>query len=70
MMSLKPRSRTTAPLTPGAGTAAVHAWVRARVPRVTDDRPLGDAIESLALELLDGALDPVVTPYLGEGALP
>jgi len=59
-----------APLVPGAGTAAVHAWVRERVPRVTDDRPLGDAIESLALELLDGGLDPVVTPHLGEGSLP
>jgi histidine ammonia-lyase len=59
-----------APHVPGRGTRAVHAWVRARVPRVEDDRPLGDAIESLALELLAGALDPVVTPHLGEGALP
>ena len=59
-----------APLAPGVGTAAVHAWVRARVPRVTDDRPLGDAIEALALELLDGALDPVVVPHLGKGDLP
>jgi histidine ammonia-lyase len=59
-----------APLESGAGTRAVHAWVRARVPRVTDDRPLGDAIEWLAGALLDGDLDPVVTKYLGEGSLP
>jgi len=59
-----------APLTPGAGTAAVHRWVRERVPPVTDDRPLGDAIEALALELLEGKLDPVVTPHLGAGDLP
>jgi histidine ammonia-lyase len=58
------------PLTPGRGTAAIHAWVRARVPKVEDDRPLGDTIEALALELLDGALDSVVLPHLGEGALP
>jgi len=59
-----------APLTPGRGTSAVHQWVRARVPRVDADRPLGDTIESLSLELLDGALDPVVVPHLGEGDLP
>jgi histidine ammonia-lyase len=58
------------PLSPGRGTSAVQAWVRARVPRVDADRPLGDAIEALALELLDGALDPVVVPHLGEGDLP
>ncbi len=59
-----------APLQPGRGTAAVLAFVRARVPRVEDDRPLGDAIEALAVELLEGALDHAVTPHLGEGALP
>ena len=59
-----------APLQPGRGVAAVHAWVRTRVPRVEADRPLGDAIESLALELLDGALDSTVVPHLGEGDLP
>jgi histidine ammonia-lyase len=57
-----------APLISGRGTAAVLAFVRGRVPRVEDDRPLGDAIEALALELLAGAMDPVVTPYTGDAA--
>jgi histidine ammonia-lyase len=59
-----------APLVPGNGAAAVHHWVRGRIPKIEADRPLGDAIESLAHELLEGALDPVVQPHLGEGALP
>lgn len=59
-----------APLQPGRGTAAVFEFVRARVPRVDSDRPLGDAIEALAEELLAGALDAALTPHLGEGALP
>ena len=59
-----------APLVPGRGTQAVHAWVRARVPRVDADRPLGETIDWLANALLDGQLDPIVTKHLGEGALP
>ena len=59
-----------APHRPGRGTAAVLAAVRARVPRVTDDYPLGDAIESLAQEVLAGAFDDVVRPHLGAGDLP
>ena len=49
---------------PGAGTAALLAAVRARVPHVTEDRPLGDAIEALSREILAGALDPVLAPHL------
>jgi histidine ammonia-lyase len=59
-----------APLKPGRGTTAVLEAVRARVPRVTDDRPLGDAIESLADAVLQGAFDAAVLPYAGEGTLP
>jgi len=40
------------------------------VPRVTDDRPLGDAIEALAGEILAGALDDAIRPHLGAGDLP
>jgi histidine ammonia-lyase len=53
-----------APLVAGQGTQAVLAFVRGRVPRVEDDRPLGDAIEALADEVLAGALDPVVAPFM------
>ncbi|MEP7027863.1 MAG: histidine ammonia-lyase [Candidatus Eisenbacteria bacterium] len=59
-----------APLLPGRGTQAVLAAVRARVPRVTDDRPLGDAIEALARDVLAGGFDDAVRPHLGEGDLP
>jgi len=59
-----------APLAPGRGTQAVLAAVRARVPRVTEDRPLGDAIEALAQDVLAGALDDAIRPHLGEGDLP
>jgi histidine ammonia-lyase len=52
---------------PGAGSGSVLEAVRARVPRVVEDRPLGDAIERLAKDLLSGAFDPVVAPYLPEG---
>jgi len=59
-----------APLAPGRGTQSVLAAVRARVPRVTDDRPLGDAIEALACDVLAGALDDAIRPHLGAGDLP
>jgi histidine ammonia-lyase len=49
---------------PGAGTAAVLEAVRARVGRVTDDRPLGDDLERLAGDILAGAFDPVLAPYV------
>ncbi len=59
-----------APTPPGRGTRAVLEAVRARVPRVTEDRPLGGAIERLAGDLLAGAFDPVLEPFVAEGALP
>jgi histidine ammonia-lyase len=58
-----------APLAPGAGTQAVLRAVRARVPRVTEDRPLGDAIEALATDVLAGAFDAAVLPWLAEGGV-
>jgi histidine ammonia-lyase len=54
---------------PGRGTAAVLAAVRARVPRVTEDRPLGDDLEALARDVLSGAFDPVIAPWMREGVL-
>jgi histidine ammonia-lyase len=58
-----------APDRPGRGTQSVYEAVRARVERVTDDRPLGDAIEALANDVLAGALDPAIQPHLGGGDL-
>jgi histidine ammonia-lyase len=52
---------------PGEGTAALLAAVRARVPHVDEDRPLGDAIEALSHDILAGAFDPVLAPHLPEG---
>jgi histidine ammonia-lyase len=59
-----------APLLPGRGTAAVLRAVRERVPRVTEDRPLGEAIDALAVDVLAGAFDAAVEPYLEEGVAP
>lgn len=54
---------------PGAGSDAMLAAVRERVPRVLEDRPLGDALERLAMDVLSGAFDDVVAPYLPPGVL-
>ncbi len=51
----------------GAGTAALLAAVRARVPHVDEDRPLGDSIEALSLDIMAGAFDPVLAPRLPAG---
>ncbi len=59
-----------APLVPGRGTAAVLAAVRERVPRVTEDRPLGEAIEALAVDVLAGGFDAAVEPWLAEAVTP
>jgi histidine ammonia-lyase len=56
-----------APLAPGSGTQAVLRAVRARVPRVTVDRPLGEAIDGLAVDVLAGAFDAAVLPWLAGG---
>jgi histidine ammonia-lyase len=42
---------------PGAGTTAILEAVRARVPRVDEDRPLGSALERLARDILSGAFE-------------
>jgi histidine ammonia-lyase len=52
---------------PGHGAQAMLDAVRARVPRVVEDRPLGDALELLARDVLSGAFDPVLAPFRGEG---
>ncbi len=54
---------------PGAGTQAVLDAVRARVPRVVEDRPLGDALELLARDILAGAFDPVLAGFIPRGIL-
>jgi len=46
----------------------VYRAVRERVPRVSEDRPLGDAIEALAVDVLAGGFDAAVEPWLAEGA--
>jgi histidine ammonia-lyase len=45
-----------APLEPGRGARAVHDAVRARSPRLRDDRPLSDDIERVAAAVRDGSL--------------
>jgi histidine ammonia-lyase len=45
-----------APLLPAPGTAAALAQIRARVPRLTADRPLGGDIEEVATLIADGIL--------------
>lgn len=45
-----------APLLPAPGTAAALAQIRARVPRLTADRPLGGEIEEVATLIANGIL--------------
>ena len=54
-----------APLRPGRGSAAAHAALRARVPRLEQDRPLsGDFTAALAL-IEDGSLLAAVEAAVG-----
>ena len=55
-----------APLAPGRGVRATHAFVRSLSPRVRDDRPLGDDIEALADAIADGTLVAAVEADAGE----
>ena len=55
-----------APLEPGRGGRAVHAFVRSLSPRLRDDRPLGADIEAVADAIRDGSLLAAVEEEVGE----
>src|SRR5881227_227481 len=55
-----------APLEPGAGVRATHAFVRTLSPRLGDDRPLAPDIEAVADAIRDGALIAAVEAEIGE----
>jgi histidine ammonia-lyase len=55
-----------APLEPGAGVRATHAFVRSLSPRLGDDRPLAPDIETVAESIRDGSLIGAVEAEIGE----
>ncbi len=55
-----------APLEPGAGARATHAFVRSLSPRLREDRPLSPDIEAVAAAVRDGSLIASVESELGE----
>jgi histidine ammonia-lyase len=55
-----------APLEPGAGVRATHAFVRSLSPRLDDDRPLSRDIEAVAEAIRDGSLIAAVEDKVGE----
>ncbi len=55
-----------APLEPGPGVRAAHAFVRSLSPRLRDDRPLGPDIEAVADAVRDGSLLAAVEGVVGE----
>ncbi len=55
-----------APLEPGHGGRATHAFVRSLSPRLRDDRPLGPDIEAVAGAIRDGSLVAAVEAAVGE----
>jgi histidine ammonia-lyase len=55
-----------APLEPGAGVRATHAFVRSLSPRLGDDRPLAPDIEAVAVAIRDGSLLEAVEGEIGE----
>ena len=55
-----------APLEPGAGVRATHAFVRSLSPRLGDDRSLAADIESVAEAIRDGSLIAAVEAEVGE----
>jgi histidine ammonia-lyase len=55
-----------APLEPGIGVRATRAFVRNLSPRLRDDRPLSDEIETVAAALRDGSLVETVEAEVGE----
>jgi histidine ammonia-lyase len=55
-----------APLEPGVGVKAAHAFVRSLSPRLGDDRPLSADIEAVADSIRDGSLIAAVEAQAGE----
>src|SRR5436190_2845805 len=55
-----------APLEPGAGVRATHAFVRSLSPRLGDDRLLAPDIEAVAEAIRDGSLIAAVESNVGE----
>jgi histidine ammonia-lyase len=54
-----------APLAPGEGVAAAHAFVRGLSPRLRDDRPLTRDVEAVADAIRDGSLQDAVESEIG-----
>ena len=54
-----------APLEPGVGARAAHAFVRTLSPRLAEDRPLAGDIAAVATAVRDGSLLAVVEAELG-----
>jgi histidine ammonia-lyase len=54
-----------APLEPGVGVRAAHAFVRSISPRLEDDRPLSGDIEAVASSIHDGSLIAAVETEAG-----
>jgi histidine ammonia-lyase len=55
-----------APLEPGNGVRATHAFVRSLSPRLGDDRPLAPDIEAVAQAIREGSLVAAVEAEVGE----
>src|SRR5205807_895734 len=55
-----------APLEPGEGVRATHAFVRSVSPRLGDDRPLAADIEAVAIAVRDGSVVDAVQAEVGE----
>jgi histidine ammonia-lyase len=55
-----------APLEPGAGVRATHAFVRSVSPRLGDDRSLAPDIEAVAVAIRDGSLLAAAEGEIGE----
>ena len=55
-----------APLEPGEGVRATHAFIRSVSPRLGDDRPLARDIEAVAVAIRDGSLVASVEAEVGE----
>jgi len=55
-----------APLEPGVGGRATHAFVRSLSPRLRDDRPLSGDIERVAAAIRDGSALTAVESEVGE----
>jgi histidine ammonia-lyase len=55
-----------APLDPGEGVRATHAFIRTLSPQLGDDRPLAPDIEAVAVAIRDGSLIAAVEAEIGD----